>query len=114
MSSVNNSAPVAAEQLAGELDGLAHPVRLRVVLTMEDGAASPTNLATQLDVPLGTMSYHVRCLASVGLLALVGSRPRRGALEHFYELTERGRALRGAALALLADEAQRPPGPRRL
>ena len=88
-------------RVARELDGLAHPVRLRVVLTMESGPASPTVLASRLSVPLGTMSYHVRCLASLGLLELVSARPRRGALEHVYGLTPRGHVLRAAALELL-------------
>ena len=76
---------------------------------MDSDAASPTKLASRLGVPLGTMSYHVRCLAGLGLLELVGSRPRRGALEHVYELTGRGHALRRAALAVLPDE----PAPER-
>ena len=101
MSILDQSANAATEQLARELDGLSHPVRLMVVLAMDRGPASPTNLASRLDVPLGTMSYHVRCLAALGLLELVSSRPRRGAIEHVYELTGRGRVLRGAALAIL-------------
>jgi DNA-binding transcriptional ArsR family regulator len=109
MSTVEHSATGAAEQLARELDGLSHPVRLRVVIAMDDGPASPTNLAVRLDVPLSTMSYHVRCLAGLGLLELVSSRPRRGALEHLYELTGRGHVLRGAALAILRDEPALPP-----
>ena len=110
MSTVNHSAAAAAEQLARELDGLSHPVRLRVVLAMQGGSTSPTRLASRLGVPLGTMSYHVRCLAGLGPLELVGSRPRRGALEHLYELTARGQVLRRAALAILGDEPARAPG----
>lgn len=108
MSTFNQSAPGAMERLARELDGLSHPVRLTVVLAMDAGTASPTSLASRLGVPLGTMSYHVRCLAALGLLELVRSRPRRGAIEHVYELTGRGRVLRGAALAILREE----PAPR--
>ncbi len=104
MSTFHRSAAATTEQLARELDGLSHPVRLRVVLAMDRDAASPTNLASRLGVPLGTMSYHVRCLAGLGLLELVSSRPRRGALEHLYELTGRGHVLRGAALAILREE----------
>jgi DNA-binding transcriptional ArsR family regulator len=104
MSTTDRSAVVAAENLARELDGLSHPVRLRVVMAMEEGIASPTNLATRLDVPIGTMSYHVRCLAALGLLELVSARPRRGALEHLYELTGRGHVLRRTVLAILRDE----------
>jgi DNA-binding transcriptional ArsR family regulator len=97
----DRSARAHTARLARELDGLSHPVRLRVILTMDAGAASPTVLASRLSVPLGTMSYHVRCLATLGLLELVSSRPRRGALEHVYALTPRGHVLREAALELL-------------
>jgi DNA-binding transcriptional ArsR family regulator len=97
----DRSAHAHAVQVARELDGLSHPVRLRVMLAMDAGPASPTVLATRLSVPLGTMSYHVRCLAALGLLELVSSRPRRGALEHVYDLTPRGHVLRSAALELL-------------
>jgi DNA-binding transcriptional ArsR family regulator len=101
------STPKLAEQLARELDGLSHPVRLRVVLGMDSERASPTALASRLDVPLGTVSYHVRCLAALGLLELVAARPRRGALEHVYRLTPRGHLLRRAALQILRAG---PPG----
>jgi DNA-binding transcriptional ArsR family regulator len=87
--------------VARELDGLSHPVRLRVVLAMGGEEASPSMLAGRLQAPLGTVSYHVRCLAALGLLELVSSHPRRGALEHVYALTPRGRVLRRAALQVL-------------
>lgn len=89
-----------ADRLARELEGLAHPVRLRVVLAMESERASPSVLAPRLGVALGTVSYHVRCLAALGLLELVASHPRRGALEHVYELTPRGHVLREAVLRI--------------
>jgi DNA-binding transcriptional ArsR family regulator len=90
--------------VARELDGLSHPVRLRVVLAIDNEDASPSTLAARLEAPLGTVSYHVRCLAALGLLELVASHPRRGALEHVYALTPRGRVLRRLALqALRAD-----------
>jgi hypothetical protein len=91
----------AAERLARELEGLAHPIRLRVVLAIGGKATSPTALATDLGVPLGNIAYHVRCLAALGLLELIESRPRRGALEHIYELSGRGHVLRQVALDLL-------------
>jgi DNA-binding transcriptional ArsR family regulator len=103
-----STAAHAAEQLARELDGLSHPVRLRAVLALDRDTSSPTVLASQLGVPLGTMSYHVRCLAALGLLELVSSRPRRGALEHLYRLTARGHVLRGAALRILRSAAWEP------
>jgi DNA-binding transcriptional ArsR family regulator len=113
ISIIHQSMTAAAERLARELDGLSHPVRLRVVIAMEDGIASPTNLASRLDIPIGTMSYHVRCLARLGLLELVSARPRRGALEHLYELTGRGHVLRRTVLAILRDEPLSSGGPTR-
>jgi len=38
---------------------------------------------------LGNVSYHVRILRELGLVELVRTEPRRGALEHFYRATAR-------------------------
>jgi hypothetical protein len=40
-------------------------------------------------VPLGNVSYHVRQLQSFGLIRLVRTTPRRGSIEHHYELVAR-------------------------
>jgi len=39
-------------------------------------------------VSLGGMAYHVRLLASLGALTSTGTVQRRGALEHFYRLSD--------------------------
>jgi DNA-binding transcriptional ArsR family regulator len=69
---------------------LAHPLRVQILSTLEDRIASPSDLATELDAPLGNVSYHVRTLADLGLVKLVKRRTRRGAIEHYYQA--RGRA----------------------
>jgi DNA-binding transcriptional ArsR family regulator len=69
---------------------LAHPLRVQILNTLEDRVASPSDLATELDAPLGNVSYHVRTLADLGLVKLVKRRTRRGAVEHYYQA--RGRA----------------------
>lgn len=51
--------------------------------------ASPSELATELNAPLGNVSYHVRILASLGLIRLVKETPRRGSVEHHYEAVAR-------------------------
>jgi hypothetical protein len=51
--------------------------------------ASPSEIAEQLDASLGLVSYHVRMLARFGLVKLVETRPRRGALEHYYRAETR-------------------------
>ena len=63
---------------------LAHPVRVQILSSLEDRVASPSRLAEELDVPLGTVSYHVRILAGLGLIELVDQKQRRGAIEHYY------------------------------
>jgi hypothetical protein len=53
-------------------------------------------MATELDAPLGVVSYHMRQLEKLKLLRLVRREPRRGAIEHFFtasarpRMTERG------------------------
>lgn len=66
---------------------LAHPLRTRVLAALEGRTASPSQLAAELDVPLGVLSYHVRRLTSLGFLRLVKRVPRRGAVEHYYTAT---------------------------
>jgi DNA-binding transcriptional ArsR family regulator len=64
---------------------LSHPLRPRIlqILTVR-GEASPNEIAAELDVPLGTLSYHTRLLRDEGWIELVREVPRRGAVEHFY------------------------------
>lgn len=68
---------------------LAHPLRTRILAALEDRTASPSDLAAELDAPLGVVSYHVRRLASLGLIKLAKRVPRRGAVEHYYQATGR-------------------------
>jgi DNA-binding transcriptional ArsR family regulator len=70
---------------------LAHPLRTRVLAALEDRTASPSQLAAELDVPLGVLSYHVRRLTALGFLRLVKRVPRRGAVEHYYTAAARPR-----------------------
>lgn len=68
---------------------LAHPLRVRILGVLQDRVASPSDLAEELNAPLGNVSYHVRILAQLDLLKLVKKRPRRGAIEHYYEARSR-------------------------
>lgn len=79
---------------------LLHPVKVDILsaFTSQDGAValSPNELSKRIDQKLGTVSYHVKDLAGLSteskfadspLLKLVDTAQRRGALEHFYALT---------------------------
>lgn len=66
---------------------LSHPVRLRLWLeVIEQGKASPSMAAASLkSISLPAAAYHMRELYSQGVLKKAGTRPARGAVEHFYE-----------------------------
>ncbi len=70
---------------------LAHPLRTRILVALEGRTASPSELAAELDAPLGVLSYHVRRLTALGFVKLVRRVPRRGAVEHYYTATARPR-----------------------
>jgi hypothetical protein len=69
-------------------DLLLHPVRLRVVQAfLGDRALTTSELRTELpDVPAGSLYRHVARLVQGGVLAVVGERRVRGALERTYVL----------------------------
>jgi DNA-binding transcriptional ArsR family regulator len=66
------------------IKALAHPMRTRILGMLDERVASPRELSEQLDAPLQNVSYHVRELARLGLIKLVRTRQRRGAIEHHY------------------------------
>jgi DNA-binding transcriptional ArsR family regulator len=70
---------------------LAHPIRTRILAALEGRTASPSELAAELEVSLGVLSYHVRRLSALGFIKLVRRVPRRGAVEHYYTATARPR-----------------------
>lgn len=61
---------------------------LAQVQDTHDPARAPVDLAAVLDLPIGSVAYHVRMLAGRGLIVLARTEPRRGALMHFYVLAE--------------------------
>jgi DNA-binding transcriptional ArsR family regulator len=63
---------------------LAHPLRVQLLAALNEGVASPNELAKKLGEPLTNVSYHVRMLHDLGCIELVETEPRRGALEHYY------------------------------
>src|SRR4051812_19120755 len=64
---------------------LANPIRRRALAILVEGPASPKEIAQQLGTPIPTVSYHVNVLRDLGMLELVSSTQRRGAIEHHYQ-----------------------------
>ena len=77
---------------------LSHPLRGELLSELaEAGRASPSQLAsaTGRGLSVSAVSYHVQQLRGLGLLRPAGTRQRRGAVEHFYELTSKGERVLG-------------------
>jgi DNA-binding transcriptional ArsR family regulator len=80
---------------------LSNAGRVEVMIALaNEGTASPVMLAKRgLGVvsaesnPLTNVSYHCKKLYDAGLVDKVHVRPVRGSVEHFYDLTKRGREL---------------------
>jgi DNA-binding transcriptional ArsR family regulator len=68
---------------------MSHPLRVRILAMLGERKSSPRELAELLGATLGTTAYHVRTLERLGLIELVGERPVRGAIEHYYRATDR-------------------------
>ncbi len=71
------------------IKAMAHPLRFRLLIRLNEDAASPSALARELDEPIGNVSYHVRVLDDLGAIELVETRQVRGAVEHVYRATAR-------------------------
>lgn len=78
ISSDTPDAPAPARESVLHLDStalqvLAHPLRIRLLAALRtDGPATATTLAAVLDTNTGATSYHLRRLASVGLVEEAG------------------------------------------
>jgi DNA-binding transcriptional ArsR family regulator len=77
-------------------ESFVHPLKIRILALMAEppppravpeGAPepgwSPSSLYVAAGEPLGNVSYHVRHLEKAGLIELVATKQRRGALEHY-------------------------------
>lgn len=74
---------------------LSHPVRAQALTILNARVASPSEIAEELELPLGNVAYHVNELEKFGCVELVRTVPKRGATEHFY---------RGVAQKYLSDD----------
>jgi DNA-binding transcriptional ArsR family regulator len=63
---------------------VAHPLRSRCLTRLAEVTASPAELAIEFRKPLSDVSYHVATLLKAGAIELVGERPVRGSIQHFY------------------------------
>jgi DNA-binding transcriptional ArsR family regulator len=84
----------ATEKVQHELDSnivkaLSHPLRMRILTRLNEGVASPNEMAKEFEESLPLVSYHVRILRELECIELVRTTPRRGAIEHHYRALTR-------------------------
>jgi DNA-binding transcriptional ArsR family regulator len=76
----------AAESLAAIVS---HPLRRRLWDAITEHPISPRELADHLRLPVNEVAYHVRRLRDLGVIEPAGTRPVRGATQHFYRALRR-------------------------
>jgi DNA-binding transcriptional ArsR family regulator len=67
---------------------IAHPLRVRIMVELDRGPMSPAEFVAQFGGNLENVAYHFRFLTKCDCVRICGERPRRGAIEHFYENTK--------------------------
>src|SRR4029077_15112986 len=68
---------------------LSHPVRSETLRILSEKAASPSEMAAQLDIKLSNTSYHVRVLHNLNLIEVVDTERVRGAVATFYRVVDK-------------------------
>jgi hypothetical protein len=69
---------------------LSHQLRVEILTFLtERTKASPVEMSRELLAPVSDISHHVKQLVKYGCAEEVDTRPRRGAVEHFYRATSR-------------------------
>lgn len=77
---------------ARQARALSHPLRIQIMQAIDTAteALSPSNIVERLghQQTLPTVAYHIRMLEELGFIRLTNTKPRRGAIEHFYLVVE--------------------------
>lgn len=92
------------------LKALNHPVRRQVMAALDDGIASPKELAARFGLSIPNVSYHVGILRDLGLIKVVRETPRRGAVERHYKATTRAIGARQVVDWVLSADQAKPRG----
>jgi DNA-binding transcriptional ArsR family regulator len=85
--------PAQQEKSKAQIESLAaivsHPLRRRIWDAVTEHPISPRELADQLREAVNDVAYHVRRLRDLGIIEPAGTRPVRGATQHFYRSVRR-------------------------
>jgi hypothetical protein len=67
---------------------IGHRIRVMILITLNEGAYSPAEIAEIIGEPLNKVSNHVTELAEGGSIEIVDTKMRRNTAQHFYRATE--------------------------
>jgi DNA-binding transcriptional ArsR family regulator len=68
---------------------LAHPMRVRILAELNKRVMSPSEFVDEFGGSVSNTAYHFRKLEEYGCLEMVEEKPRRGAIEHYFQGTRR-------------------------
>ena len=66
------------------IKAIGHPLRWQMLEALNEGEASPAQLARRFGEPVNLVAYHMGILAKAGGVEMVRTEPRRGSTEHYY------------------------------
>ncbi len=66
---------------------ISHRIRVLILIVLNEGSYSPTEVAEIIDEPLNNVSNHMRELADGGSIEIVDTKKRRNFSQHFYRAT---------------------------
>jgi DNA-binding transcriptional ArsR family regulator len=96
-----------SDPAARMLAELRHPVRLPILIALEERPRSPTEMAEDLGEPFDRVNHAMRALARAGMIALVREEPASAApnlMRRIYAVRYRGWARLVAVLEAIVDE----------
>ena len=71
------------------IKAIGHPLWWQMLEALNEGEASPAQLARRFGEPVNLVAYHMGILAKAGGVEMVRTEPRRGSTEHYYRATMR-------------------------
>jgi DNA-binding transcriptional ArsR family regulator len=95
-----------SDEAAALLAELRHPVRLPILLALEERPRSPTEMAEDLGEPFDRVNHAMRAMAAAGLIALVREEPALAApnlMRRIYAVRYQGWHRLVEALEAIAD-----------
>lgn len=66
------------------IKALGHPVREHILSVLNERIASASEIGNELGADVSSFYHHIEELERLGFIERVESRPRRGAMEHFF------------------------------